>query len=300
MQQLRYYIALGTILTNVIEGVSIYAYIQNNCDIAHDNAPYSQCSPFPAGACCVFPPQYTIRAVYLGLFPLPGGVGVWFDPDRGHTTCGKGRKVDGRSDSVCLVDDDPYSYLITGGGAAWWPINAFDSSEFQRYTNRPIVKSSKLKNSDFLKQVYAKHAHGSHRGADARVRRNESSTSTFVEVGESNETTIEDSHLSTEDLLQVLETEPALQCQEKQYADIFGWETNSTGVWVLENPSKDQYDRLASFPKTNDHMALNGYLAAVGAKHYDSYVEHPTLLSLMNNVNGSISPGIHFNDWQRC
>lgn len=58
----------------------------------------------------------------------------------------------------------------------------------------------------------------------------------------------------------MIDTTPSLQCNGTRPADLFGWEDGTKGVWVLENPTQDQYDKLSTFPSTTNDAVYNGYL----------------------------------------
>ena len=90
-------------------------------------------------------------------------------------------------------------------------------------------------------------------------------------------------------LQKMVDSDPKLQCQSTRNADVFGWETGSKGVWVLENPTQEQFDKLAAFPPSTDQNVVNGHLAAVGAVHYDDWSDHDGALYLMNNFQGTAS-----------
>ncbi|MDI1490368.1 MAG: hypothetical protein OHK93_001568 [Ramalina farinacea] len=77
------------------------------------------------------------------------------------------------------------------------------------------------------------------------------------------------------------------QCSgDIHYADVFGWEENSNGVWVLENPTKEQVEKLGTFAPAENQAAVNEYLKQVGATHYDDYKFDSEGMELEENVNG--------------
>ena len=79
----------------------------------------------------------------------------------------------------------------------------------------------------------------------------------------------------------MIDTTPSLQCNETILADVFGWEDGTKGVWVLENPTQDQYDKLSKFPSTTNDTVYNGYLVCEFLKL--SY-HYPIRLSISTNV----------------
>ena len=58
----------------------------------------------------------------------------------------------------------------------------------------------------------------------------------------------------------MVDKDPNLQCQGTRLADLFGWEEGSKGVWVLDDPTQAQYDKLATFPSTTNDTVWNTYL----------------------------------------
>ena len=77
------------------------------------------------------------------------------------------------------------------------------------------------------------------------------------------------------------------QCSgDTHYAGVFGWEENSNGAWVPENPTKEQAGRLGTFAPADNQAAVNEYLKEVGATYYDDYGFDSEGMELEESVNG--------------
>lgn len=246
---------------------NIVGFRYNYCTLTNGNIIVSSCRRWPSVSCCVFPPLYAIRAVYIGLLPLPGGVGIWHWPDLATQRCGRSKDAAGAADSVCMTDDDTSGYtdLINGGGAKWLPVGDFVPN---KWVKGVITKQgtwskvfSKIKKFKGFTNFNSINTGGSFR---RRYSTTPSSSLSDLESRDNNAVDlINIANMTREELQNITDTMPEPQCQGIQhYADVFGWESGSKGVWVLENVTKEQYEKLASFPKSEDETVLNGYLAA--------------------------------------
>ncbi|KAK0511836.1 hypothetical protein JMJ35_005686 [Cladonia borealis] len=196
-------------------------------------------------------------SVYAGTFPLPGGVGNWHN--EGVTSqCGRVMDSDGNSESVCLTDIGQHSYPGYGGGGSWLTIPPGDSKKSRTGSLIPAFKAP----PGFANIRPA--------GSGYRSKKRD-----------------EEGAMSIEEWQHMIDTTPSLQCNETVLADVFGWEEGTKGVWVLENPTQDQYDKLSTFPSTTNDTVYNGYLAEVGAVHYDDYSDYDDTLYLMDVVSGT-------------
>lgn len=241
----------------------IYAYRYNTC-IEANNVVLARCYQVPPNVCCGFPPTEIVGAVYVGRFTLPGGVGSWFYPGP-RSSCGRVRDSAGDSSSVCMTDDSNDMFTMDeeyGGGASWIPVRAIDPAKTRSGSVVPNIPAPAGYSNYF--------SVGSNYKRDMEPRTDSDPT-----------------QITHDEWVQMMAADPALQCTGGTvYPDIFGWETGTTGVWVLENVTEAQYQKLASFPKSKDEKVVNGYLEAVGATHYDSYEDHGEALELYNKMNG--------------
>ena len=120
-------------LVSVASAVNINALNSLNCVENEGRSVVTRCSNIPEGVCCNFPLDLAVSSVYIGTFPLPGGVGSWHYNSaaiRG-VQCGREMVSDGNSYSVCLSAGVTglYDTLTLGGGGMWVPVPRIDPAK---------------------------------------------------------------------------------------------------------------------------------------------------------------------------
>ena len=78
--------------------------------------------------------------------------------------------------------------------------------------------------------------------------------------------------LSLSEYQDLLDSTPSLQLRGHVNASLYGWVPGTKGVWVLEEPTDEQYAHLNSLPRTDDPEVYNAHLRNVGAVFYADYV----------------------------
>ena len=129
-------------LVGVASATDIVAFRQPNCVRGGAFGGIIQsCQGIPPNVCCAFPAYSSVSSVYVGTFPLPGGIGNWHynppDPAAAHTSCGRVMDSDGDADSVCLSDILMGTYA--GGGGTWLPVNTIDPAKTRTGTVIPPI-----------------------------------------------------------------------------------------------------------------------------------------------------------------
>ncbi|KAK4693127.1 hypothetical protein P7C71_g4213, partial [Lecanoromycetidae sp. Uapishka_2] len=265
-------LCLAASLLSVASAVDIRAWRNDECANYPGQPPVYTCSHIPSYSCCEFPDNIVgrIMSVYVGIFTLPGGVGIWHN-EGSETACGREMDSDGDPHEVCLTDIGSNLYPGYGGGGSWFPIP-------------PGGDPSKSRTGSLIPAFKAPPGFANIRPAGSgfgfKQRR-----STSLE-GRERERRDEEGAMSIEEWQHMIDTIPRLPCNGTRLADLFSWEDGTKGVWVLENPTRDQYDKLSTFPSTTNDTVYNGYLAKVGAVHYDDYSDHDGALYLMDLVSG--------------
>ena len=279
---------LGWLLQTVpIVGVDIEFYSQPSCTASGSNRLIARCRQIPDGGCCNVPFGTQPRAVYAGTFlDPPGGIASWYwvnQRDPTASACSGDLKdsaggADG--ESVCMMDQGSVSQMFGGGmnngGAAWFKMDDIiqKSQALQRDSAANIIQPQRgFMNTHFI-------GHGiSRRGHSMKARDDKT-----------NDDTAASQPVSWDAWKELVDNTTEYQCNgNTHYADIFGWEKNSNGVWVLENPSKEQVEKLGSFAPAESQNAVNEYLKEVGATHYDDYKFDSEGIELEENVNGMCS-----------
>ena len=289
---------LGWLLQTIpIAGVDIEFYPQQSCYPGPQNQMIARCQNIPKGSCCNIPRQQNPSAVYVGPFSPPGGVGMWYYHNQrvGGSACsGTLKDSAGAADpnGVCMVDQGPQGLFLPGlagaldnGGAAWFDIldivkkppagqrqPAWYIQPPVGFTNTPLLRSGI-----------------SRRGNALEARKDESKRDAPSSTP-----------VSWDDWKNIVDNTTEYQCSgDIHYADVFGWEENSNGVWVLENPTEEQVEKLGTFAPAENQAAVNEYLKEVGATHYDDYKFDSGGMELEENVNGTCSlreflPGVTY------
>lgn len=57
------------------------------------------------------------------------------------------------------------------------------------------------------------------------------------------------------------------KCNSSVPADVFGWEEGSRGVWVLDKPTQEQFDKLSAMPTPKDEAEVNKQLVCETLSH---------------------------------
>ena len=80
--------------------------------------------------------------------------------------------------------------------------------------------------------------------------------------------------LPMNELQDLIDSTPSLQCQGdyNKYAPQYGWVAGTKGVWILENATDAQLERLNNSPPTENLEVVNESLRDAGAVFYADYV----------------------------
>lgn len=275
---------LGCLLHTIpIRGVDIEFYSQPSCNAVGSNRLIARCRQIPEGGCCNVPFGTQPRAVYAGTFFAPGGIANWYwvnQRDPTASACsGDLKDSAGAADgeSLCMMDQGSVSQMFGGGmnngGAAWFRMDEIiqKSQELQRGPAANIIQAPRgFLNTHFI-------GHGISRRDNSFKARDD----------KTKDDTAAPQPVNWDSWQKLVDNTTEYQCNgNTHYADIFGWEENSKGVWVLENPSKEQVEKLGSFSPAENQKAVNEYLKEVGATHYDDYKFDSEGIELEQNVNG--------------
>ena len=114
----------------VTSAVNIVAFCSANCNPGGFNGIVRTCVNIPSNICCGFPLSH-ISSVYVGTFPLPGGIGTWNRESGRIPACGQVMDSGGASDSVCLstVLNGLLPSYDNGGGGMWFPVPRIDPTK---------------------------------------------------------------------------------------------------------------------------------------------------------------------------
>ena len=267
-----------------IAGVDIEFYPQASCYAGPQNQIMARCQNIRENDCCNIPRQRHPLAVYAGPFPAPGGVAIWYyqnqrpDPSACSGTL-KDSAGAGETRGVCMMEQGAQGMFLPGlgggldnGGAAWFNImDIIQKPQQEQRQPAPYIQAPRgFANSELIRNG---------------ISRRENVVA--AREGESKRDAAGPQPVSWDDWQNLVDNTTEYQCNgNTHYADVFGWEENSNGVWVLENPSKEQVEKLGSFAPAETQDAVNEYLKEVGATHYDDYTFDSEGIELEENVNG--------------
>ena len=85
----------------------------------------------------------------------------------------------------------------------------------------------------------------------------------------------------------MIDDDPKLQCSGTRNADLFGFETGAKGVWILENPSQEQIEKLDEFPESTNQTVTNGYLVCRSQACSSHQTQYASLSQRPSSVQGS-------------
>lgn len=132
-----------------------------------------------------------------------------------------------------------------GGGSTWFPVTSLANT-------RPAGLNIGSKVPKVAPPREYSNILNPDTGGSFKRRRSTASASKLAVIGNRDNTDMNTTNpvsFTAEEWQVITSSNPALQCQGKQgYADVFGWESSSKGVWVLETRLRSNTTLWRAFP----------------------------------------------------